>query len=189
LTRTTLAILCVLALPGQAPAASPRRLAYAYDGTPSPATDAAVRRSLEDGWRLFDGLCGGRMGPAEFTMAATAKDAQVVVRLTTDIGQVAQTWMGPKLGSGYVEVCWVRLGCYSPVNQARTMAHEWMHLVYHLPDQYAPMCDRPRSDCVMGNYHLTGWPGRLCDSCQRVVDAAHGRGRTQADLGSEGLPR
>ncbi len=152
-------------------AGAPRDITYAVEGSLTQAEQARIERAMRDGWKVFDEIVGGRMGPATLRKVEKPADANIIVQVGTSYAPghptPAKAPYGKEFGSGQITIFhdWMRL--YSDVNQARLVAHEWLHISFHLPDEHTPRNLEPT--CPMG-WFFDSWTGKLCKECTERVE-------------------
>lgn len=167
-------ILFIIALFLFSPLAKAESLNYCLMGRYDAAIDKDFRNSFLLAWRMFEDISGRPL--VRPTLEYSVDKEKVKIFIYPDIPKdvAAEVDSNPKAGPIMNVYYHSRWAYYSPIRKAEVIAHELCHFYYRLPDEYGTgenSHSTTKYNCVMGNFVIWGWHGRLCSDCRVKVDA------------------
>lgn len=158
-----LALAILLAWGTASQAAGPIGFTYKFEGEFSPVQKRAAIETIEGGWKKAQALTG--LPQAQFVEAEGKTN--VVVRMEPYLNHLATTFFKPnyKIGCGQVYMYYPRFRGLGRGEGSRILAHEFLHLMFRLPDEYVAGATL-KPGCIMGG--LYGGDG-LCEGCEGIV--------------------
>ncbi len=125
-----------------------------------------VERFLVGGWNAFR-IVSRTSSSAPIMRYVPMAEADIAI-IKGNYPQVAEVkWHAPDKRS-YIYVSYDRIIQYDLLSRDHLLAHEYCHFYFSLPDHYHSN-EVHHPECIMDNFHVYGWTGKLCVPCQSLV--------------------